>query len=200
MRVLTSQHSACTPQAGRKNAAQKAIRCRSTRPSLPNECNLDAHRNLIAHRLPVSACLAVTTVMALQCPRAVAAYEVSLTPADDSHTHVAAATLATQSSASSNVSLQPRVVIDCPELKYTTSAGPPGPVLVVTDLADATSVPASAYPMDTMVTGTYVPGPVEVGWQIYVGSAVAAFPFVIGAYEFGKRILIQQRYAPSTLM
>jgi hypothetical protein len=41
----------------------------------------------------------------------------------------------------------------------------------------------------------YVPGPVEVGWQIYVGAAVGVFPFIIGAYEFGKRILIQQRFA-----
>ena len=199
MRVLTSQHSAGTPRPGRKNAAEKPFRCQNTRPSLPKAYTADAHGNLITARLSVSACLAVSTVVALQCPRAFAAYEVSLTQADDSRTHVAAAAVATQSKGS-NVSLEPRVVIDCPELKYTTPAGPPAPVLVVTDLADAASLPASAYPMDTMVTGTYVPGPVEVGWQIYVGSAVAAFPFVIGAYEFGKRILIQQRYVPSMLI
>jgi hypothetical protein len=44
-------------------------------------------------------------------------------------------------------------------------------------------------------SATYVPGPVNVGWQIYVGAAVATFPFVLGAYEFGKRILIQRRCA-----
>lgn len=40
----------------------------------------------------------------------------------------------------------------------------------------------------------YVPSPMEMGWQIYFGSAIATFPFVLGAYEFGKRILIQRRF------
>jgi hypothetical protein len=40
---------------------------------------------------------------------------------------------------------------------------------------------------------TYKPSPVDVGWQVYVGFAVGVFPFIIGAYEFGKRILIQRR-------
>lgn len=35
----------------------------------------------------------------------------------------------------------------------------------------------------------YVPGPVEVGWQIWFAAAVSTIPFVIGAYEFGKRIV-----------
>ncbi|KAF6259529.1 hypothetical protein COO60DRAFT_1700806 [Scenedesmus sp. NREL 46B-D3] len=39
----------------------------------------------------------------------------------------------------------------------------------------------------------YVPGPVEVGWQIWFAAFVSTVPFVIGAYEFGKRILIQRR-------
>jgi hypothetical protein len=36
---------------------------------------------------------------------------------------------------------------------------------------------------------TYVPGPVEVGWEIWFGAIIATIPFVIGAYEFGKRIV-----------
>jgi hypothetical protein len=40
----------------------------------------------------------------------------------------------------------------------------------------------------------YVPSPLTIPeWQIWVGSAVGVFPFAIGAYEFGKRILIQRR-------
>jgi hypothetical protein len=42
---------------------------------------------------------------------------------------------------------------------------------------------------------TYKPGPMDVVWQVYVGSAVGVFPFMIGAYEFGKRIFIQRRPA-----
>eukprot|EP00877_Chromochloris_zofingiensis_P014948 jgi/Chrzof1/9707/Cz04g12260.t1 len=39
----------------------------------------------------------------------------------------------------------------------------------------------------------FTPGPVEVGWEIWFGAVAATIPFVIGAYEFGKRILIQRR-------
>ena len=35
----------------------------------------------------------------------------------------------------------------------------------------------------------YVPGPAEVGWEIWVGAAAGVIPFAIGAYEFGKRIV-----------
>jgi hypothetical protein len=41
---------------------------------------------------------------------------------------------------------------------------------------------------------TYVPGPIEVGWQIWFAAVVSTVPFVIGAYEFGKRIV--STYAP----
>ena len=32
-----------------------------------------------------------------------------------------------------------------------------------------------------------------VGWQLWVGAAVGAFPWFLGAYEFGKRIVIQRQ-------
>ncbi|CAK0782615.1 hypothetical protein CVIRNUC_005817 [Coccomyxa viridis] len=39
----------------------------------------------------------------------------------------------------------------------------------------------------------YVPGPVEVGPEIWVGAIAATIPFVIGSWEFAKRIIIQRR-------
>lgn len=39
----------------------------------------------------------------------------------------------------------------------------------------------------------YVPTPYQPGWEIWVGFAAGIIPFAIGAAEFGKRILIQQR-------
>lgn len=35
----------------------------------------------------------------------------------------------------------------------------------------------------------YVPGPVEVGPEIWAGTIAACIPFVIGSWEFGKRIV-----------
>lgn len=35
----------------------------------------------------------------------------------------------------------------------------------------------------------YVPGPVEVGPEIWVGAIAATIPFVIGSWEFAKRIV-----------
>lgn len=40
-----------------------------------------------------------------------------------------------------------------------------------------------------MDASSYTPGPVEVGWQIWFAAVVSTIPFVIGAYEFGKRIV-----------
>lgn len=31
--------------------------------------------------------------------------------------------------------------------------------------------------------------PVQVSWQIYFGAAAGVFPFIIGSWEFGKRIV-----------
>lgn len=39
----------------------------------------------------------------------------------------------------------------------------------------------------------YVPTPYQPGWEIWVGFAAGVIPFAIGAVEFGKRIIIQQR-------
>lgn len=44
-----------------------------------------------------------------------------------------------------------------------------------------------------VAAGTYVPGPVEIGWEIWFGTAVGVIPFIIASVEFGKRILIQRR-------
>ena len=56
----------------------------------------------------------------------------------------------------------------------------------------AAAAAAASGPVDA---STYVPGPVDVGWQVWVGAIVGVIPFIIGAYEFGKRILIQRRCA-----
>jgi len=42
----------------------------------------------------------------------------------------------------------------------------------------------------------YVPPPLDVpAWQLWLGSAAGFFPFAVASYEFGKRVLIQQRCA-----
>jgi hypothetical protein len=107
----------------------------------------------------------------------------------------------------------PPPVCDSPQIQYKLRPFRPGtgsaavPLYVAAEAAElnlnAAAPPAlhdrMATSGSTDIPAKYVPGPVEVGWQIYVGSAVAAFPFFLGAYEFGKRILIQRRYAPPGL-
>ena len=44
-------------------------------------------------------------------------------------------------------------------------------------------------------TPAYVPGPVEVGWEIYVGAAACVAVFALGAWEFVKRIVRYQIFA-----
>lgn len=46
---------------------------------------------------------------------------------------------------------------------------------------------------DAASAAPFVPGPIEVGWEIWFGAFVGVVPFAIGAYEFAKRILIQRR-------
>lgn len=41
------------------------------------------------------------------------------------------------------------------------------------------------------VAEKYVPGPVELGPEIWAGTIAATIPFVIGSWEFGKRIVSQ---------
>lgn len=50
----------------------------------------------------------------------------------------------------------------------------------------AVAAAAAVVPVDP---STYVPGPAEVGWQIWFAAIVSTIPFVIGSYEFGKRIV-----------
>lgn len=60
------------------------------------------------------------------------------------------------------------------------------------------AVAAASAPADVpaaVSTSAYTPGPVEVGWQIWFAAIVSTVPFVIGAYEFGKRIVSVQNPA-----
>lgn len=61
------------------------------------------------------------------------------------------------------------------------------PLASLADVTDATvaTVTASAE--------RYVPSPMDMSWQIYVGTAVGIFPFIIATYEFSKRVIIQRR-------
>ena len=38
-------------------------------------------------------------------------------------------------------------------------------------------------------TGHYVPSPMEVGWEAWVGFVAGVVPFIIGSWEFAKRIV-----------
>ena len=42
-------------------------------------------------------------------------------------------------------------------------------------------------------TSGYVPSPMEVGWEIYMGAFIGVVPFIVASYEFGKRVVIQRR-------
>lgn len=48
----------------------------------------------------------------------------------------------------------------------------------------------------------YTPSPYTPGWEIWFGAVAAAVPFVIGSWEFGKRIVstlsVQLEEIPST--
>ncbi|GAB4815944.1 hypothetical protein N2152v2_002990 [Parachlorella kessleri] len=58
----------------------------------------------------------------------------------------------------------------------------------------AAAAPAASAAADTAAAaGAYVPGPVQIGWEVWVGAAAGVIPFLIASYEFGKRILIQRR-------
>ena len=38
-------------------------------------------------------------------------------------------------------------------------------------------------------TQAYVPSPINVGWEIYVGAVAGVIPFAIGSYQFVARIV-----------
>jgi hypothetical protein len=64
-----------------------------------------------------------------------------------------------------------------------------GSAAAETAAAATTAVSTAADFITPVDPSTYVPGPVEVGWQIWFAAFVSTWPFVIGAYEFGKRIV-----------
>ncbi|GFR42086.1 hypothetical protein Agub_g2928 [Astrephomene gubernaculifera] len=61
------------------------------------------------------------------------------------------------------------------------------------ELTAAVTTAAAAADATPTAHGAYVPSPLEPGWEVWVGFVAGVAPFVIGAYEFGKRILIQRR-------
>ncbi|KIY99314.1 hypothetical protein MNEG_8647 [Monoraphidium neglectum] len=60
-------------------------------------------------------------------------------------------------------------------------------------MALAQAAQAAEAPIVPVDLSTYVPSPLEPSWQVWFGAFVGVVPFVIGAYEFTKRILIQRR-------
>ena len=38
-------------------------------------------------------------------------------------------------------------------------------------------------------SSTYVPSPYSPGWEVWIGFAAGVIPFIIGGYEFTKRIV-----------
>ncbi|GLC37421.1 hypothetical protein PLESTB_001589200 [Pleodorina starrii] len=58
---------------------------------------------------------------------------------------------------------------------------------------DVTAAELAAGAVTSVVPVGYVPSPVEPGWEIWLGFVAGVVPFLIGSYEFGKRIIIQLR-------
>ena len=60
--------------------------------------------------------------------------------------------------------------------------------------ADAAPDAAAAAAATTAAAGAaYVPGPVKVGWEVWVGFVAGVVPFAIASFEFGKRIVSGRR-------
>ncbi|KAL4420004.1 hypothetical protein ABPG75_007102 [Micractinium tetrahymenae] len=57
--------------------------------------------------------------------------------------------------------------------------------------ADAAAAAAAA--AAATAAASFTPGPVEVGWEIWVGFVAGVVPFIIATVEFSKRIIIQRR-------
>jgi hypothetical protein len=100
-----------------------------------------------------------------------------------------------QSSPQDIVQLAPHITALAADVHLASS------LRVLADLQASASAAASA-PADVpaaVSTSAYTPGPVEVGWQIWFAAIVSTVPFVIGAYEFGKRIVsVQGPAAPGS--
>lgn len=190
MRITSGSCRSCAPRVARKTCEHGCHCASEPKASSPIVEKQQEDKRVQAQLpVPVRACLVGAAVMSLHSCTAMAVSAASGPPAVDLQNAQTAAANASISSTSSHV----QTAADPAQLVGMAGSWPQAAQLVVSGLADATEAPPP-YPIpDSMVTGTYVPGPIEVGWQIYVGSAVAAFPFVLGAYEFGKRILIQRR-------
>lgn len=197
MPTVSTPCSACAPHAVCKKAGAGLHYGRQAqRASFTTKHQVEVFQNTATQLwAPVSACLAVATALALNCPQALAVDGPTMAQASSSLSHSQNPARNNYSAADIGQVAVARGLSAGPDQANTSLAGQDAPDLVITGLADAATTPDILGPPESMATGTYVPGPVEVGWQIYVGSAVAAFPFFLGAYEFGKRILIQQRCA-----
>lgn len=61
-------------------------------------------------------------------------------------------------------------------------------------LGPAAQAAVAAVAPITYQPGSYTPSPMEIpSWEIWAGFVAGVVPFVIASFEFGKRILIQQR-------
>jgi hypothetical protein len=71
----------------------------------------------------------------------------------------------------------------CPTWRACGRAGAPAALAA----AAAAELPPGVLPVDM---ATYTPSPMEgPGWEIWAGFVAGVFPFALGAYEFGKRIV-----------
>lgn len=79
------------------------------------------------------------------------------------------------------------------------TAAAPSAAAAVDAVGGAATAPAPAAALDAPSPSSspyapvplegYTPGPVEVGWEVWVGFAAGIIPFAIGSYEFLKRIV-----------
>eukprot|EP00892_Ulva_mutabilis_P003124 jgi/Ulvmu1/12812/UM097_0041.1 len=189
MRAASSNQCAAGAPCALRNHAGRPGKCSQPCPPIdPRDRHRTSQEIVSAQHARVGACVAVVASMALRCPQALAVIDTGLTHSGNASTD--GMEMNTELSVSWDRSTQPCAMRSGERCNVL----PDAPALAITALADAAADPADdSYLLESIRSGTYVPSPVEVGWQIYVGSAVAAFPFVIGAYEFGKRILIQRR-------
>lgn len=56
-------------------------------------------------------------------------------------------------------------------------------------IEDTSAVELAAAGVTSVVPAGYVPSPLEPGWEIWLGFVAGVVPFLIGSYEFGKRIV-----------
>lgn len=100
-------------------------------------------------------------------------------------THGAAATAATDAhapaagAAAAAVTLASAAAATAADLQPVSDAAAP----------PAAQSAAAAALADAIASGAYTPGPVELGWEIWVGFVAGVVPFLIASWEFGKRVV-----------